>query len=153
MHFVRLFKIAGHLRQEFVLGDTDIYSKPQPAAHGVFDSVCQCDGIFPGRDQIAYVHICFINRSLLNLIRVFFQDGNKPGRIHAVCLEIRPDKDKLRTLLQCPHNRLSRLDMIRFRRYGLRGDDAMTCPDVPADRRRDRAKVNASRILLQLFQR
>ena len=59
--------------------------------------------------------------------------------------------DKLRAFLKSPYNRLSRLDMVLFCRYGSRRNHAMARLDISPDSRRNRPKVYASRILLQLF--
>ena len=79
MHPVRFLEITGHLCQKFILGNTDIHGKAEPAFHCVLYPDSQRQRLFPVMNQAAYIQICLINGSLLNLVCVFLQNRNEQG--------------------------------------------------------------------------
>lgn len=141
MDLVRLFKVAGHLRQQLVLADANVHREAQGFFDFVFDPVRQLQGV--GIDQLGVVKVAeaLVDGHLLHHGGVILADCDEgPGVLH-VELEIRLGQHQLRALPQGHCHWLAGGDFEFFGRDGLGQDDASALLRVPADGRGDQPQI------------
>ena len=155
MHLVRLFEITGHLGKQLIVRHAYIDRKMQPLPHSILhvhgELLCGLPALRRRRvfNQSAHIHKCLIDRNLLHKIRIGMQNIHQLRRASPVQAEIGADKLQRPALFHRLPRRLTGLNPVFLRRYRLGRHDGPAEIRVRADRRRNRAQINAPRVFTQ----
>ena len=142
---VRLFKVAGHLRQQLIGRDADIDRKAQLGEDRILDDMRNGDGVWVEKSRAGHVEKAFIDRHLLHNRRVAAADGDERSGIFRIQPEIRRSQHKLRAFAQRHADGLTGRDAEGLCGNRLCQNDTRALVPVAADGGRDEPQIGLAR--------
>ena len=100
MAFIRFLKVRGHLRQKFIGGDSDIYSKSQFLADSFPDFIGHLHGTAKEMDSAGHVQENLVDTEFLMVRRIFLQKIHHAAGAFNVKIKPGRDNHQIRALTQ-----------------------------------------------------
>ena len=145
MYLIRLFKVAGHFRQQLIGRDADVDREAQLGEDRIFDDVRDGDRVRIEQPRAGHVEEAFIDGNLLHNGRVAAADGDERFGVFRIQPEIRRSQHQLRAFAQRHADRLAGRNAEGLCGDGFCQNNAGALVPVAADGGRDEPQIGLPR--------
>ena len=147
MAFIRFLKVRGHLRQKFIGGDSDIYSKSQFLPDSFPDFIGHLHGTAKEVDSAGHVQENLVDTEFLMVRRIFLQKIHHAAGAFNVKIKPGRDNHQIRAFAHGLNQGLPGGDPIPLSQRRLSQHDSMAGLGVPSDRSSNRSQIQGLRVL------
>ena len=146
MAFIRFLKVRGHLRQKFIGGDSNIYSKSQFLPDSFPDFIGHLHGTAKEMDSAGHVQENLVDTEFLMVRRIFLQKIHHAAGAFNVKIKPGRDNHQIRALTQGLNQGLTCGDSILLGQRRLGQHDSVAGLGVPSNRRSNRSQIQGLRV-------